>query len=540
MRFATPNPERSRLYYERGDWRRDTIPSLFAAAVAAAPDKIAVRDASGAAVTYRELDDRAGRLAAYLAGRGIAKGDIVTVCLPNWWQTVVAILAVMRLGAVVNPIPTTYGRADLDFVLKKCRSAAVFVAAKFRTADFTRALHEISPTIADEIAVIRVGSGDIDIGMSFEHALAAPAVASAAALASDDPVAVLFTSGTESKPKGAIHTHNTILFGERALSGVLGIGADDVAFMASPISHTTGFMHGVVMTLTLGGTLSLLDVFSGPAAVEQMRAHRCTWTMGATPFLADTAAVLEESGGRLPDLRYFLSGGAPIPEALVRRAQAVGLRVLSIYGATESPPHTVVRPEDPIENTWHTDGRPLPGIETRIAGTNGEELPVGEVGEEWSRGPNAFLGYLGEPELTRKDLDQDGWYRSGDLARALPDGSIRIVGRLKDIIVRGGQNISVREVEDYIAAHPAVRSVAVVGVPHERLGETGCAIVVTKPGHAVTLAELTEFLVGRGVAKFKLPERLEVWPSLPTTPSGKIQKFIIRKALGEKQGETQS
>ncbi len=287
------------------------------------------------------------------------------------------------------------------------------------------------------------------------------------------------------------------------------------------------------MTLTLGGTLSLLDIFEGSRAARQLADDKCAWTMGATPFLADIADALENSGERLPHLRYFMCGGAPIPEALVRRANAIGLRVMSIYGATESPPHTVVHPEDPPENAWTTDGRPLAGIEVRIVGAEGAALRVGEIGEEWSRGPNTALGYLGEPELTAKDFDSDGWYHSGDLARFLPDGSIRIAGRLKDIIVRGGQNISVREVEDYIAAHPAVHSVAIVGVPHPRLGETGCAVVVTRPGASITLPELAEFLSAKGVARFKLPERLETWPALPTNPSGKIQKFLIRKKLAE-------
>jgi len=172
------------------------------------------------------------------------------------------------------------------------------------------------------------------------------------------------------------------------------------------------------------------------------------------------------------------------------------------------------------------------GIEAKIV-AGGASVPDGEVGEEWSRGPNTFLGYLGDPELTLKDFQPDGWYHSGDLARRLPDGSIRIVGRLKDIIVRGGQNISAREVEDYLAAHPAIHSAALVGVPHPRLGETGCAVVVVRAGKTVTLPEITDFLLAKGVARFKLPERLEVWPQLPLNPSGKVQKFLIRKALGE-------
>jgi acyl-CoA synthetase len=207
--------------------------------------------------------------------------------------------------------------------------------------------------------------------------------------------------------------------------------------------------------------------------------------------------------------------------------------VLSIYGATESPPHTIVHPEDPLENSWLSDGRPLAGIEARIVDPEGRELAPGEVGEAWSRGPNTFLGYLEEPEMTRKALDPQGWVHSGDLARALPDGSIRIAGRLKDIIVRGGQNISVAEVENYLASHPGVQAVAVVGVPHPRLGETGCAVVVPRPGTSLTLDDLTAFLAAKGVAKFKLPERLELWPGLPATPSGKVQKFLIRQQLAQ-------
>lgn len=538
MDFPRPDAERARRYREAGLWRDDTIPGLIVQAVQAAPDKIAVRDASGAVLRYRELDQRSDRLAGYLAGRGVGLGDIVTVCLPNWCETVVVFLAVMKIGAVVNPIPVTYGRADLAYVVGKCRSAALFVPGRFRSTDFTAVVRELGDGILDGCTVVRVGEGLYDVGIALADALASSPPASAAVPAADDVAAVLFTSGTESRSKGAVHTHNTILFGERALAAALGIGAGDIAFMASPISHTTGFMHGVVMTLTTGGTLSLLDIFEGAAAAAQMRAHRCTWTMGATPFLADIAAALQARNMRLPELRYFLCGGAPIPEALVQRAEQIGLRVLSIYGSTESPPHTVVHPQDPVSNSWQTDGRPLAGIEVRIVSPAGADLAPGEIGEEWSRGPNTFLGYLGEPELTRKDLDADGWYHSGDLARRLPDGSVRIAGRLKEIIVRGGQNISVAEVENYLAGHPAVHRVAVVGVPHPRLGETACAVVVPEPGCSLTLAELTAYLIDKGVARFKLPERLEIWPSLPSTPSGKIQKFLIREALADGQGRS--
>lgn len=539
MRFPTPDPVRAACYRAAGYWRDATIPALIAASTARTPDKTAVRDASGESLSYAALMEQSSRLAGYLAARRVGKGDIVTVCLPNWVQTVVAFVAAMRLGAAVNPVPVTYGRADLAYVLGKCDSRALFIAAKFRSVDFTEVLEQLGPDALANRAVVRIGEGARTIGTPWDEACRHAPLGAEPLIAADDTVAVLFTSGTESRAKGAVHTHNTILFGERALSSALRIGADDIAFMASPISHTTGFMHGVIMTLTLGGTLSLLDIFEGARAARQLAEHLCNWTMGATPFLADIADALEKSGERLPHLRYFMCGGAPIPEALVRRAGLVGLRVMSIYGATESPPHTVVHPEDPPENAWTTDGRPLAGIEVRVV-SEGRDLPVGEVGEEWSRGPNTALGYLGEPELTAKDFDSDGWYHSGDLARRLPDGSLRIVGRLKDIIVRGGQNISAREVEDYLVGHPAIRSVAVVGVPHPRLGETSCAVIVPRSEASLTLQEVTEFLLAKGVARFKLPERLEIWPSLPLNPSGKIQKYLVRKQLAETEGGTKA
>lgn len=540
MRFPTPDPARAAQYHASGAWRQDTIPGLILAVAEAASERIALRDASGMVLSYGALADRSAHVAGHLAAQGVSQGDVVTICLPNWCDTVVAFLAVMRLGAVVNPLPVTYGRADLAHALKICDSRALLIADRFRSVDFQALLAGLEPGLLDGCAVVVIG-GIAQRGQTgWDAALTGTPVATLPAMAADDPVAVLFTSGTESRSKGAVHTHNTILFGERSLAAALGLGPQDVAFMASPISHTTGFMHGVVMTLTTGGTLSLLDQFEGGAAARQMAAHRANWTMGATPFLGDIAAALAQSGETLPDLRYFLCGGAPIPEALARSATAVGFRVLSIYGSTESPPHTMVLPSDPVSNAWTTDGRPFPGIDLRIVAADGTDCPAGTPGEEWSRGPNTFLGYLGEPELTARALDAEGWVHSGDLARILPDGSVRITGRLKEIIVRGGQNISVREVEDYLMAHPEILRAAIVGMAHSRLGETGCAVVVTRPGAALTLTDLTDFLLSKGVARFKLPERLEIWPELPMNPSGKIQKFIIRQRLAEQDERTKA
>lgn len=539
MDFPAPNPERAKGYRAAGYWGDDTIPSLIARAAEAAPGHLAVRDNRGGAYTYGALMRKSARLAGFLQAQGLLKGDIVTVCMPNWADTVVAFLAILRTGCVVNPVPVNYGRADLAYAIGKCHSRALILPDGFRSADFRTELAGIDPQLLSDCTIIMHGGATLDNVTSWDDALKEDAITEDVPVLADEPAAVLLTSGTEAKSKGAVHSHNTILFGERAMANALGAGPRDVTFMASPVSHTTGFMHGVVLTLITGGTLSLQDVFSGQEAAAQMEADGCTWTMGATPFLAEISASLAATGRSLPALRYFLCGGAPIPEVLVRRATDLGIRVLSIYGSTESPPHTMVQPDDPVQNAWLSDGRPFPGIEVRIVDAAEKDCPTDTAGEEYSRGPNTFLGYFGDPELTCKALDADGWVHSGDRARMLPDGSLRITGRIKEIIIRGGQNISAREVEDSLMEHPSVVRAAMVGVPHPRLGETGAAVIVLRPGVAAPgLGELAAFLSDKGISKFKLPEHLHIWTDLPTNPTGKVQKFIIRQKLVEQLEET--
>lgn len=524
-------------YYQAGYWQAQSLGQLIATSVSCHASKVAVQDASGMSLTYAELEDKASRLAEFFRTNGVAVGDVVTMHLPNWWQTAVVTFAAFKLGAVINPLPPTYGWKDLAFIMNKSGSKAVIVPGRFRSLDYTEHLARIASDLAVVPTIVVIGVGNVTLGSPFEETLRGPQLAKEHYAAADDAALLLFTSGSESKPKGVVHTHNTAIFGERTLSGTLQLDSHDVCFMASPVTHTSGFMHGILMTLMTGGTVSLLDIFKGDSAVDQMINCRATWTMGATPFLSDVVDSMERSGQRLPDLRYFLCGGAPIPEVVVRRAQAVGIRVLSIYGSTESPPHTVTWPVDPIEAAWQADGRALPGIEVCAVDEEGRVLPLGQQGEQWSRGPHAFIGYLGEPELTSRALDADGWYHSGDLATVGVDGSVRIVGRIKDMIIRGGQNISTREVEDILLEHPACQLVAVIGLPDERLGELGCAVVVCQPGKTLGFEEMKQFLIERGVARFKLPEHLVLRDALPATPSGKVQKFKLREELKSLNGE---
>lgn len=531
MILMRPDPSRARLYYAAGQWRDQTIMDLISARIAALPDKVAVKDASGGSVTYGELDALSSRMAGYLRAHGFSEGDVLTMHLPNWWQSAVIMLAVYKLGGVLHTAAPTYGWKDLAYVLPKCRSKAIVAPGRFRSVDYTENLARIQEKQGLPDICIILGEGAVSLGTPFEETLQAEPIAAPVRVDPDAPAAIVFTSGTESRPKGVVHTQNTLLFGERMFGERLGLTADDVCFLPTPISHMTGFVHGLLLNLTLGCTLSLLDIFEGKRAVEMMRDDKATWTVGATPFLFDTINALATSGIELPHFKFFVCGGAPLPEAIVRRAYDTGIRVLPVYGSSESPPHTLTRPDAPLEQSWETDGEALPGIEMSVADEAGNHLPFGQEGEHLSRGPNMFIGYLDEPEMTANAIDRDGWYHSGDLAIIRPDNTVKISGRTKDIIVRGGQNISAREVEDVLMEHPAVREVAIVGRPHERLGETAVAVVVTATGQKLDLRDLTEFLKERGVGKYKLPEDLQIWPELPRTPSGKIQKYLVREKL---------
>lgn len=525
-----PSQRSLKRYYAEGAWRRETIGELIARQVSLRGDKTAIRDNTGQSLGYAELDDRASRLAAFFDSRGVGRGDVVSMQFPNCCETAVVMYAAYKLGAVVHPVPISFGRSDLEYCVRKCGSRAVVVAGSYHGVDHAAVVDAIRREGSLDFVAVVAGEGEIAGGTRWEDALSAPPLREPRYSSSDEPAVVLFTSGTESRPKGVVHTHNTVLFGERAMAERLGLTCDDVCFMASPLNHTTGYTHGLVLNLTTGATLTVLDRFTGACAAGIMAADDATWTMGATVFLRDTVSVIEAAGKRLPALRYFLCGGAPIPEGVVHRAQQAGVRVLPIYGSTESSPHTLVSPDAPMAASWETDGQSLPGIEVKIVDAGGASLPPGQPGEECSRGPNIFIGYLGEPTLSARTIDYDGWYHSGDLATHDGSGGIKIMGRLKDVIIRGGMNISVREIEDLLATHPGIDEAAVVGVPDERLGEIVAAALVMKPGAApLGVDGLASFLLERGASKFKLPQRVAVLERLPRTPSGKIQKYLVRQ-----------
>jgi acyl-CoA synthetase (AMP-forming)/AMP-acid ligase II len=385
----------------------------------------------------------------------------------------------------------------------------------------------------DPVAAAVVG------GCSFEEALASEA---AEPLGSgDDATAiseVIFTSGTEAAPKAVLHTEETTNFSVRAGYSAMGLGEHDVVWMPSPVGHSTGFNYGLRMALYHGLPLVLQDRWDPEVAIALVDEFGCSYTLAATTFLQDLVERARAQRRELASLRCFGCGGAPVPPDLVRAGIDVGIGVRRLYGSTEVLVATWNRADSPLEQRTDSDGPPLPRVEIELRDEEGRVCAPGKRGEIFVRGPNTCVGFLDDPERQARTISQDGWVRSGDLALQADDGYLTIVGRSKDIIIRGGLNIAPREVEDLLLGYDEIERVAIVAVADPRLGERCCACVVLRDGASIDLATIVERLRGSGLATHKLPERLELFGSLPTTASGKIQKFKILEQLGERGAAT--
>lgn len=535
------NEKLKQQYYEKGYWTTKTIYERFEENVEANPDKIAVIDRKGK-ITYKDLHNKAKRLSNWLLKMNVQQGDLVSCQLPNWIEFVIVYLASTRIGAVFNPIPTTMRQTEVKGILTLCEPKVLFIPEQFRNHNYIDMLEQIQqerelPTIVAVGNSEKIGKNQLDY-YSFEKVLMASDFEQKfePKVSSDDPVVVLFTSGTESEPKGIIHTHNTILFTERSIKNVLELSEEDRILMPSPITHATGFLRGVNLPLLLGATSILMDRFFADRALQLISEEKCTFAMGATPFLYDFVKEMRVNGKKynLESFRFFLCGGAPIPRPLAYEARDYGLNVLPVYGTTESSPHIVGRLKDSLEHTIQYDGKIIPGIEVKIVDEYRKQVPDGVVGEEASRGPNVFIGYFKRPELNAMYFDNEGWFYSGDLC-VLEGEYLRVVGRKKEIIIRGGLNISPAEVEEVLLTHPKVEKVAIVGVPHDRLGEQAYAVIVPKKGEILTFDEMIEFLQQKGIAKYKYPEHLHLIDELPSTSSGKIQKFKLKELIKYKR-----
>ncbi|HBE5436003.1 TPA: medium-chain fatty-acid--CoA ligase [Escherichia coli] len=530
----TFNEQRRAAYRQQGLWGDASLADYWQQTARAMPDKIAVVDNHGASYTYSALDHAASCLANWMLAKGIESGDRIAFQLPGWCEFTVIYLACLKIGAVSVPLLPSWREAELVWVLNKCQAKMFFAPTLFkqtRPVDLILPLQNQLPQLQQLVGVDKLAPATSALSLSQIIADNTP-LTTAITVHGDELAAMLFTSGTEGLPKGVMLTHNNILASERAYCARLNLTWQDVFMMPAPLGHATGFLHGVTAPFLIGARSVLLDIFTPDACLALLEQQRCTCMLGATPFVYDLLNLLEKQPADLSALRFFLCGGTTIPKKVARECQQRGIKLLSVYGSTESSPHAVVNLDDPLSRFMHTDGYAAAGVEIKVVDDARKTLPPGCEGEEASRGPNVFMGYFDEPELTARALDEEGWYYSGDLCCMDEAGYIKITGRKKDIIVRGGENISSREVEDILLQHPKIHDACVVAMPDERLGERSCAYVVLKaPHHSLSLEEVVAFFSRKRVAKYKYPEHIVVIEKLPRTASGKIQKFLLRKDI---------
>ena len=536
-------PRRARMI-EQGLWHDRTINQDLDDCVAACPDQLALtayRVEAGDVrhFSYRQLAQMADRVAVGLSRLGVQKNDVVACQLPNWWQFTVTYLACSRIGAVINPLMHIFRERELNFMLKHGEAKVIIAPKSFRGFDFEQMIRGIQPNLPDLKHIVVVDGQDHNSfeallsGPAWELAPDAPALLQAHRPGPDDITQLIYTSGTTGEPKGVMHSANTVMANIIPYAQRLQLGAQDVVLMASPMAHQTGFMYGLMMPIMLKARAVLQDIWEPKRAVEVINTDKVSFTMASTPFLTDLTKAVKEHQTPVPTLKTFLCAGAPIPGPLVEQARAaLGTKIVSAWGMSENGAVTLIELNDPDERAFTTDGKPLAGVDLKVVDVDGKTLPAGEAGRLLVRACSNFGGYLKRPHLN--GTDDAGWFDTGDLARIDAQGYVRITGRSKDVIIRGGENIPVVEIESLLYKHPAVAMAAIVAYPDERLGERACAVVVTKPDQHFDMPTMVAYLKEQKVATQYSPERLEIRPSMPSTPSGKIQKFKLREELRAK------
>jgi acyl-CoA synthetase (AMP-forming)/AMP-acid ligase II len=479
-------------------------------------------DGDTTVVTLGELLGRALRCAGRLAGAGVTPGDTVVVQAPADLVGTEVLAAVWLLGAVAVPMSTTAGPDEMHHALRQTGATATLVVPASRGRDLVTPLLEETHTRRHAILVL----GDHAVAGARALGTIAPIDPPVGRSEPSSLACVLYTSGSTAEPKGVQHSHETLL------CGLTAVPADAATRMLAtfPAGHVASLL-GLLRPLTSGGTTVVMDRWSARAAVALVEEHAITTSAGTPFFLSTLLDEAERSGRDISSLRRFLCGAAAVPPALVARSEAAGIVTWRTYGSTEHPAISSGGPGDPPEKRRLTDGRVTPGNDVRLLDEGGADVALGEEGEIVARGPKQFLGYQ-DPSADDAAFVHTTWFRTGDLGRFDDDGYLVVTDRVKDIIIRGGENISAREVEEALSRHPALAEVAVCAAPDEVWGEAVCAVVVPSEGTpAPTLAELDAFAAAAGVAPHKRPTRIAVTGALPRTAAGKVRKRDLRPLL---------
>lgn len=518
--------EFARAAYSQGWWTRETLAEALRRSAENTPARPVLIDPDKR-VDCLTLHREASCLARALLGRFPA-GSVVSFILPNWHEAAVAYLGATLAGMVVNPILPSLRDRELGFLLENVDCRLVFIPGSLGNHDYRAMLERVTARLArpPEIVVVRGEPGD---PAGYESLLRDPPAQSLPELDADGVRIILYTSGTTGTPKGVMHTHNSIHAAVRQIGRHWMVEPGDRFLVPSPVSHIGGSLYAFECPLLLGTTAVLMDRWDADAAVRLAVAERCTHVAAATPFLAQFLAACERAGARLPDLKLFACGGASVPPSLVGEAAGYfdGASVTRVYGSSEVPVTTIGVPDRAdATHAAQTDG--LAGAASiRITDAHGESAEEGEIRV---KGPQMLAGYL-DPRDELDAFDDKGFFRTGDLGR-WADGKFLIVnGRSKDLIIRNGENISPKEIEDVLAGHPGISEIAVVGIPDARTGERACAVIVPAAAPPPDVAELRAYLSAQGLASFKIPEAVEVWDALPRNDAGKILKHQVRALL---------
>ena len=525
VRRDSVHAARTADYYDRGLWVATTLADALREAALTTPQRTVVVDGD-VRLDCATLSAEATALAGALLTR-MPTGSVVSFMLPNWHEAAVIYLASTLAGMAVNPILPSLRDRELQFILADAHSRMIFVPSESGGHDYTSMLVRVTAQLKEppEVVAVRTKQGGAHPAYAalFEEQ---PRPDDLPALDPDAVRMILYTSGTTGRPKGVLHSHNSIHALICQIRDHWLVDPGDRFLVPSPIAHIGGSIYAFECPLLLGTTATLMDRWHPDEAVTVMERQRCTHIAGATPFLAGILTAAEHRGTRLGDLKVFICGGASVPPSLIRRAASYFEHsvVTRVYGSTEVPVTTVgVTRRGDTDHAADTDG---------CAGAADIKLAPPDGGEILARGPQMLIGYL-HTEDADESFDADGFFHTGDLGRWVDDEYLVVTGRAKDIIIRHGENISPKEVEDILAGHPGIAEVAVVGLPDDRTGERACAVIVPVERPGPDVASLRAFLQDRGIARFKVPEQVAIWEELPKNDAGKVLKHQIRATLIE-------
>ena len=538
MAFETRlTPEMVERFTREGHWREQTFFDLLADRAARHPGREAIVD-SRRRVTYGELKDRVERAAAVFKAQGIGRGDVVTIQLPNWAEFAYVFFALELIGAVANKINPDFRKQEVDYILRFSDSRAYVCASSFKGFDYPAMVSDLMPRLENIASVFVVdgpsGQQVVPLSEALERTVPLPE-AERVRMDASEVVRMAFTSGTTGHPKCALHSFNTTLPALRFLNRDMQATENDVFLIYLPIGLNWGYLV-LLQALMLGAKAVLLDRFSGRRALELIEQERVTFIPTAP---ASIIAMLNEPNLEKFDtssLRVVVTGGASCPVETLRAFQTrMSGRLMELYGMLETAYHTYTRFSDDPEKVNGTIGRCVEGMGLRILDAGGNDVAPGQSGEITAFGPTVHLGYYNNPQANAEAFTPDGWFRTGDLGEFVDDaGNVRIVGRSKEIINRGGKKFFPREVEEILYTHPKVLHAAMVGFQDPRLGERNCLCLIPKSGDAPSLEEIVAFLRGE-IATYKLPERLEIFQEFPFTPSGKLQRFQLQKLVADRE-----